>query len=233
MNDEQLILKIYEKVSIIDDSTPLSVEPVSPDTTFYVVPVRPIPDTIKIQWYIDGQPVLNANSTTFKPIVSALTNGTHQVSVTVTDNTSMVRNEDKRAQLMTKSLQWQINVVKPILNLGTAMDFIDFAFFANHWMNNCSSPDWCDDFDLDYSGRVDFDDLAIFTENWLGKQISADIDNSGQVVFADFASFASHWLQNNCISPDWCGNTDLDKNGKVDTSDLLIFVQYWLDGVAP
>ena len=116
VNVEQFIFRIYENVSIIDDSTPLSNEPISCYTDFYVVPVEPTPNTIDIQWYIDGQPVSDANAKTFKPDISTLTDGLHEVSVTVTDNTSMVRNEIKRAQLMTKSLQWQINVVfKPYL----------------------------------------------------------------------------------------------------------------------
>ncbi len=105
VNVEQFIFKIYENVSIIDDSTPLSDEPISGYTDFYVVPVEPTPNTIDIQWYIDGQPVAGANAKTFSPDIPTLSHGLHEVSVTVTDNTSKVRNETKRNQLMTKSLQ--------------------------------------------------------------------------------------------------------------------------------
>jgi hypothetical protein len=108
VNVEQFIFKIYENVSIIDDSTPLSDEPISCYTDFYVVPVEPTPNTIDIQWYIDGQPVSGANAKTFSPDISTLTTGLHEVSVTVVDNTAKVRNEVKRGQLMTKSLRWQI-----------------------------------------------------------------------------------------------------------------------------
>jgi hypothetical protein len=167
VNDEQLIFKIYEKVSIIDDSTPLSAEPISGYTDFYVVPVEPIPNTIDIQWYIDDQPVSGANATTFSPDISTLTDGLHKVSVTVTDNTSMVRNEIKRALLMTKSLQWQINVVKPDFNQDNFVDFLDFAILANYWLDTCSGPDWCGSSDLDQNGVVNFNDLRIFVEYWL------------------------------------------------------------------
>jgi hypothetical protein len=167
VNVEQLIFKIYANVSIIDDSTPLSEEPISGYTDFYVVPVEPIPNTIGIQWYIDGQPVSDANATTFSPDISMLTDGLHEVSVTVTDNTSMVRNEIKRAQLMTKSLQWQINVVKPDFNQDNFVDSLDFAILANHWLAACSAPDWCESSDLDQNGVVNFKDLRIFVEYWL------------------------------------------------------------------
>jgi hypothetical protein len=108
VNVEQFIFRIYENVSIIDDSTPLSAEPISCYTDFYVVPVEPTPNTIDIQWYIDGQPVSGANAKTFSADIPALSRGLHEVSVTVTDNTSKVRNETKRNQLMTKTLKWQI-----------------------------------------------------------------------------------------------------------------------------
>jgi hypothetical protein len=232
VNAEQLILKIYGRVSVIDDATPLSSELVSAYTSFYVVPVRPIPDTIKIQWYIDGLPVKDAVATTFKANLDELTNGVHQISVTVSDNTSMVRNEFQRAQLMTKSLQWQINVERQAIQ-DIAMDFIEFAILSNHWLGNCSGPDWCDNIDLNYSGRVDFDDLAIFLEDWRLKQMSADFDKNGAVVFTDFAFLAAQWRNINCISPDWCGNTDLDMNGKVDSIDLQFFVQHWLEDLEP
>jgi hypothetical protein len=46
-------------------------------------------------------------------------------------------------------------------------NFDDFAVFANRWNNTCSEPDWCDGFDRDKSGMIDFKDLAILVLNWL------------------------------------------------------------------
>lgn len=49
------------------------------------------------------------------------------------------------------------------------VNFIDFAWFAQHWLEDNCNPNnyFCDDMDLDRSGSVDFPDLAIFAENWL------------------------------------------------------------------
>jgi len=40
------------------------------------------------------------------------------------------------------------------------------AVFAGHWLNTCSSPDWCDGMDYNHSGRVNFADFASFAANW-------------------------------------------------------------------
>jgi alkaline phosphatase len=47
-------------------------------------------------------------------------------------------------------------------------DFADFAFFAAKWeFQNCRPPDYCCGTDLDISGRIDAEDLAMFADNWL------------------------------------------------------------------
>ncbi|HUT46481.1 MAG TPA: GLUG motif-containing protein [Sedimentisphaerales bacterium] len=62
---------------------------------------------------------------------------------------------------------WQIPVVDFLCPDG--VDFIDFAFFANHWgQNNCNEVNYyCEGTDLDFSGTVDEADLEIFFDNWL------------------------------------------------------------------
>ncbi len=48
------------------------------------------------------------------------------------------------------------------------VDFFDFAFFANYWMDdNCSGLDDCDGADIDFSGTVGMADLKIFCQHWL------------------------------------------------------------------
>jgi hypothetical protein len=42
----------------------------------------------------------------------------------------------------------------------------DLAVFAGHWLDECSSPDWCQDADIDMSETVDFVDLAYFAQEW-------------------------------------------------------------------
>lgn len=170
VNVEQIIFKIYEEVSIIDDSTPLSAVPISCYTDFYVIPVEPIPNTIDIQWYIDGQPVTGADAQTFNPDISKMTIGLHDISVTVTDDASSVRDETKRAQLMTKSLQWQIDVVKRAdLYTDDFVDFLDLAVFASYWRDSdCSAENsFCSEADLNTDGYVNVDDVELFVNQWL------------------------------------------------------------------
>jgi len=48
------------------------------------------------------------------------------------------------------------------------VDFLDYAFFANHWQDtNCGAANDCDGADLDFSDAVDWADLKIFCDNWL------------------------------------------------------------------
>jgi hypothetical protein len=68
-----------------------------------------------------------------------------------------------------------------IENPSTMVNFADFAFFANHWMDTCVAPDWCD---------------------------GCDFNKSGQVDLVDFATFVNHWMDT-CVAPDWCDGCDL------------------------
>jgi hypothetical protein len=45
----------------------------------------------------------------------------------------------------------------------------DYMFFLEHWLEDNCNPDndYCQGADLDISGKVDADDLAIFLESWL------------------------------------------------------------------
>jgi len=51
------------------------------------------------------------------------------------------------------------------------VDFLAFGLFAQHWLEDgCTGPDWCGRADLtqdEPSGIVDFNDLFIFSKNWL------------------------------------------------------------------
>ena len=46
-----------------------------------------------------------------------------------------------------------------------AVNFTDYAIFANHWMDDtCCAPYWCEGTDFDHSGSVDMLDLATFAD---------------------------------------------------------------------
>ncbi|OHB53055.1 MAG: hypothetical protein A2Y10_01575 [Planctomycetes bacterium GWF2_41_51] len=48
------------------------------------------------------------------------------------------------------------------------INFRDFALFALQWMEDCdSSNSFCEQADLDFSGKCNIDDIVIFAGNWL------------------------------------------------------------------
>ena len=110
VNAEQLIFKIYQAVSPIDDATPND-NMLPEGATFFVTPMQPIGHNLDIQWAIDGADVQGATDTEFTPDYETLAPGLHGVSVTVVDNTPKVRDEGVRAELMTDTRLWQVIVL--------------------------------------------------------------------------------------------------------------------------
>jgi hypothetical protein len=64
-------------------------------------------------------------------------------------------------------LFWQIPAADFLCPDG--VDFIDFAFFASHWLDDrCNAANYlCEGTDFDKSGSVGFTDLEILADNWL------------------------------------------------------------------
>lgn len=63
-------------------------------------------------------------------------------------------------------LLWQIPPGNFLCPYG--VDFLDYSFFADHWLDtNCADSNDCEGTDLDYSGRVDANDLQILCDHWL------------------------------------------------------------------
>ena len=64
-------------------------------------------------------------------------------------------------------LLWQIPSADFLCPDG--VDFIDFAFFASHWLDGmCNASNYyCEGTDFDNSGSVGFTDLEILADNWL------------------------------------------------------------------
>ncbi len=58
------------------------------------------------------------------------------------------------------------------------IDFEDFAKLANHWREDCCSPNWCEDCDLDESWRVDYNDLDMLCDSWLRGAIWVEEDSN-------------------------------------------------------
>jgi hypothetical protein len=112
------------------------------------------------------------------------------------------------------------------LDKSDQVNFSDFSLLASHWKDsNCIGPGWCNGTDLDETGKVDTNDLMLFTDFWLEK---SHMSQNGKVDFGDFSFLASHWHNNDCTDPYWCGGTDIDASGFVDLNDLRLFAEYWL-----
>jgi hypothetical protein len=45
----------------------------------------------------------------------------------------------------------------------------DLAVLASHWLDKCSSPNWCEYADVDMNGTVDLVDFAYFSTDWAGQ----------------------------------------------------------------
>ncbi len=106
VNVEQLLRVLYQSVSPIDDATPDSPNAYTAGTTFFVTPMQPSDHVLDIQWAVDGVDVPGETNTQFTPDYEALSDILHNVSVTVIDNTTRVRDEGLRTQYMTDSRSW-------------------------------------------------------------------------------------------------------------------------------
>jgi hypothetical protein len=169
VNVEQWILRIYEYVSPIDGATESSAEALPAHTEFFVVPLEPVGHLLDIQWFIDGVEVVGAVDTTFQPDSLELSPGIHELSVTVVDNTTMVRDEDKRAALMMDRREWLIERWGEDMNRDGKIDINDFGLFSGYWMeSNCiEENDFCGGASFDGDLDVDEDDLLMMVDRWL------------------------------------------------------------------
>jgi len=52
-------------------------------------------------------------------------------------------------------------------NLDEIVNFIDYAMFANAWQTSLGDPDYNDIYDLADNNTIDYNDLALFCEQWL------------------------------------------------------------------
>ena len=54
--------------------------------------------------------------------------------------------------------------------LDEDIDIADLRILADCWLKSCCEPDWCNNCDIDQSGRVDFSDFAIFANRFFSGQ---------------------------------------------------------------
>jgi hypothetical protein len=112
VNVEQLILKIYASVRPIDSATAAGTYQTQ-TSTFSVDPVDPASGpALAVQWYIDDVAVPGATGLNFAPSEFGV-EGNHTLKVVVQDTTTAVRDEAKRATLMTDSRSWTLQDTLP------------------------------------------------------------------------------------------------------------------------
>jgi|GEM_PF-5136009 len=65
---------------------------------------------------------------------------------------------------------------------GPRVDLVDFAAFANHWLETgCSPPGWCDGADINRSSDVAATDLSALTSGWLQYSSGTSAGSAGSV----------------------------------------------------
>ncbi|MDT8303834.1 MAG: GLUG motif-containing protein, partial [Sedimentisphaerales bacterium] len=83
-------------------------------------------------------------------------------------------------------LDWQF--ITGDFNGDYRVNFVDFAFFVERWLQSDSSFLWCGGADLSNDGKVDIRDLLEFAENWLAE----GIPNPTAVVYLIIDDFESY-----------------------------------------
>lgn len=104
---EKLVIEIYKIVDPIDASSDTAAVYHGTETLF-VTPMSPSGHSLDIQWSLDGTPIAGATGNTLDLSTLNLTGCLSTVSVTVADNTTLVRDEAARAQWMTQTLAFSV-----------------------------------------------------------------------------------------------------------------------------
>ena len=109
INTEQLILRMYDTVSLIDAGSPStsSITLYRGETqTFSITKQVPFTHSLIVRWFVDGQWV--GNEDTFLIDSMVLNSGTHTVDVLVQDSTPAVRRDPN--QLTSDTKRWTVTI---------------------------------------------------------------------------------------------------------------------------
>jgi hypothetical protein len=107
INTEQLVKRIYNLVSPIDDSQPSGTDIIlttGQSQSFSVTPQTTFSNTIKVDWFVDGVFQTTGNGFT----VNNLNSGAHVIDAVVKDNTPLVRKDTEN--LLNESRRWNLTV---------------------------------------------------------------------------------------------------------------------------
>lgn len=112
VNVERFVRHLYRFVRPIDAATPAGQYAL--DADFFVDPLDPVGHALSVQWSLDGAALPGATGLTFDAGSLGLTRGLHLLSVTVVDNTPLVRDPNLRASYMTEGRSWILGSGRPL-----------------------------------------------------------------------------------------------------------------------
>jgi IgA Peptidase M64 len=176
---EGLIIEFYKIVEPIASVSPLTTQLLTGAELVQVTPMGTVANPLAIQWSLDGSPISGATATTLSLPSLSLTPGPHTLSVTVADNTFMVRDPAARAAWMTQTKQWNMAVPSCAADLdngsgtGTrdnAVDVSDILFFLTNFEIGSAAVDLDNDGvnPPQPDGGVDVNDLLFFLMRFEG-----------------------------------------------------------------
>ncbi len=156
---EAFILEIYATVDPLDQHTPTNVS-VTGDEVLFVDPIDLVNHALSIQWSIDGLPVPGATGEALDLSTLDLS-GAETVSVQVIDETSWVRDEAARAQLMTEIVTWTVDApCVGDLDGNGLVSVNDVLIVIDSFGQSGGSGD------VDGDGMVTANDLLLLLGNW-------------------------------------------------------------------
>ncbi|HWS90720.1 MAG TPA: M64 family metallopeptidase [Pyrinomonadaceae bacterium] len=109
VNSQQLVRRIYDRVSPVDSFAPSSRSlslTTAQSQTFSVATPAPLTHALSVSWTVNGQPAGDSSSLTVN--IGALGAGTHAVEATVRDPSAFVRTDPE--QLLTERVTWGLSV---------------------------------------------------------------------------------------------------------------------------
>lgn len=106
---ESILIEMYKTVRPIDMSSSTDATYAGNETLF-VTPMEPLGFPLDVQWSLNGVPINGATESTLDLASLNLNDGAHVITVTVTDNTAWVRDEDARTQWMEQTLAFDVQV---------------------------------------------------------------------------------------------------------------------------
>lgn len=109
VNSEEYIFQIYSKVKPIDSGTAAGTY--DQNVVLNIKPMQPVGHSLDLRWYLNDVEIANsAQNQNLKVSDLNLASGDYTIKAKVSDLTTRVRDEARRASLMTQTRSWTIKV---------------------------------------------------------------------------------------------------------------------------